>query len=92
MEPIHTIAKNLGLVEADIIPYGTDKAKIRLEVLDKFAPRGKLILVSAITPTAAGEGKTLWIVPDGRHGQNHQLDPDKYEERIIDFFNHAFEQ
>jgi formate--tetrahydrofolate ligase len=58
MKPITEIAEKLGLTESDLILYGTDKAKIRLEVLDKFSQRGKLVLVSAITPTAAGEGKT----------------------------------
>ncbi len=58
MRPIREIAQKLALNDNDIIPYGTDKAKIRLETLDKHPPRGKLILVSAITPTPAGEGKT----------------------------------
>ena len=52
------IARSLGLQEEDMILYGPHKAKVRLEVLQKFKPRGRLILVSAITPTAAGEGKT----------------------------------
>ncbi len=66
MKPILTIAKKLGLTETDLIPYGTDKAKVRLEVLEKFAPRGRLILVSAITPTAAGEGKTTTTIGLGQ--------------------------
>ncbi len=67
--------------------------------LPKISPRPVLLIFGEYEAdpgaeqfSAAGEGKTLWIVPGGRHGQNHQLDPDKYEERIIDFFNHAFEQ
>ncbi|MBT7936554.1 MAG: formate--tetrahydrofolate ligase, partial [Nitrospina sp.] len=36
MEPILEIARKLGLTESDLIPYGTDKAKVRLEVLEKF--------------------------------------------------------
>jgi formate--tetrahydrofolate ligase len=66
MEAILTVARKLGLVEKDLIPYGTDKAKVRLEVLEKFAPRGKLILVSAITPTPAGEGKTTTSIGLGQ--------------------------
>ncbi|WP_417005183.1 formate--tetrahydrofolate ligase, partial [Akkermansia sp.] len=48
----------LGVDENDVIPFGRNKAKISLEVLDKPAAPGKLILVSAITPTPSGEGKT----------------------------------
>lgn len=66
MKPIIEIAKKLGLTEADLIPYGTDKAKVRLEILDRFPQRGKLILVSAITPTAAGEGKTTTTIGLGQ--------------------------
>jgi len=58
MLPISDIAGKLGLTSKDFIPYGDTKAKIRLDVLEKHPPRGKLILVSAITPTPAGEGKT----------------------------------
>lgn len=48
----------LGVDEKDVIPFGRNKAKISLDVLDKPATPGKLILVSAITPTPSGEGKT----------------------------------
>ncbi len=59
--PIVDVARDLGISEADLHPYGRDVAKIDLAVLDrprvrKNAPR--LVLVSAITPTPAGEGKT----------------------------------
>jgi formate--tetrahydrofolate ligase len=66
MEPILNIAKKLGLTEGEIIPFGNDKAKVRLEVLEKFPPRGKLVLVSAITPTPAGEGKTTTTIGLGQ--------------------------
>jgi len=58
--PIAQIAETLGLKPEECIPYGTDKAKISLGILDRLEgrPAGKLILVSAITPTPAGEGKT----------------------------------
>ncbi len=52
------MAAVLGLDEQMIIPYGRDKAKVSLQVLRERPQRGKLILVSALTPTPAGEGKT----------------------------------
>ncbi len=54
-------ASKLGLEADDLIPYGRDKAKVAMRVLDRPRSRpgkGRLILVSAITPTKAGEGKT----------------------------------
>src|SRR5262245_53363393 len=60
MRPITEIADRLGL-SADLLePYGRHIAKIRLETIDRFPERrGKLILVTAITPTTSGEGKTV---------------------------------
>lgn len=60
MEHINEIAKKLGLTEDDIEQYGKYKAKVNLNVLEerKNKPNGKLILVTAITPTPAGEGKS----------------------------------
>ncbi|HEY4533658.1 MAG TPA: formate--tetrahydrofolate ligase [Fusobacterium sp.] len=57
---INEIAKKVGLSEDDIEQYGKYKAKVNLEVLKRHAdkPNGKLILVTAITPTPAGEGKS----------------------------------
>ena len=52
------MAAALGLDEQMIIPYGLDKAKVSLQVLKERPCKGKLILVSALTPTPAGEGKT----------------------------------
>lgn len=52
------MAAKLGLDEKYVIPYGHDKAKVSLEVLKQGRKRGRLILVSALTPTPAGEGKT----------------------------------
>ncbi len=58
-ENIVEIAKRLGLTEDDIEQYGKYKAKVNLDVLQKNKrPNGKLILVTAITPTPAGEGKS----------------------------------
>ena len=52
------MAAALGLDEQMIVPYGRDKAKVSLQVLRERPQKGKLILVSALTPTPAGEGKT----------------------------------
>ena len=58
-ENIVEIAKKLGLIEDDIEQYGKYKAKVNLDVLQKSKrSNGKLILVTAITPTPAGEGKS----------------------------------
>jgi formate--tetrahydrofolate ligase len=60
MQPILEIAEHLGLPEDLVEPYGRYTAKIRLETLERFpARRGKLILVTAMTPTTSGEGKTV---------------------------------
>ena len=59
LSPIAEVARGLGIAEEYIEPYGRDKAKVHLAALDRAdRPPGKLILVSAITPTPAGEGKT----------------------------------
>lgn len=57
--PIMEIAEKLGLLPEDVDLYGSDKAKIHLDALSKRKKgNGKLVLVSALTPTAAGAGKT----------------------------------
>ena len=59
LRPIADVARDLGITPEHIEPYGRNKAKVRLEALDRAErPKGKLILVSAVTPTPAGEGKT----------------------------------
>ncbi|MEJ8752867.1 formate--tetrahydrofolate ligase [Lagierella sp. ICN-221743] len=60
MEPIVEVGKRLGLEEKDLYLYGNYKAKLDLGLLEKFKDKkdGKLILVTAINPTTAGEGKT----------------------------------
>ncbi len=60
--PITEIAAGLGLNVSDLDLYGSDKAKIHLDVLDRPHDQGKLVLVSAITPTPAGEGKTTTTI------------------------------
>ena len=63
MEPITKIANELGLSEDHLIPYGRHKAKISLEALKKPDDyRGKLVVVTGITPTPAGEGKTTTAI------------------------------
>lgn len=52
------MAERLDLKEEWVLPYGRDKAKVCIEALRGRERRGKLILVSALTPTPAGEGKT----------------------------------
>ncbi len=61
---IQEIAKKAGIAEDDLEVYGKDKAKISLDVLSKNADKedGKLILVTAINPTKAGEGKSTTTV------------------------------
>ena len=63
MQPICDIARTVGIDDADIEPYGRYKAKVALSVLGQ-PPRGKgkLVLVTAITPTPAGEGKTTTTI------------------------------
>ena len=56
--PILDVAAGLGLAPSQVVPYGFDKAKITLDALHSARPNGRLVLVSAITPTDAGEGKT----------------------------------
>ena len=58
MRPIAEIARKLEISSDHIEPYGHYKAKIALAALENRPPRGRLVLVSAITPTPAGEGKT----------------------------------
>ncbi|HEX5466592.1 MAG TPA: formate--tetrahydrofolate ligase [Candidatus Limnocylindrales bacterium] len=62
--PITEIADALGILPHELDPYGRDKAKIRLEILDRLAdrPAGREIVVSAITPTPLGEGKTTTTI------------------------------
>ena len=64
MERINVIAEKIGLTEEDYEQYGKYKAKVSLEVLEKNKDKkdGKLILVTAITPTPPGEGKSTVTV------------------------------
>ncbi|MBQ2695698.1 MAG: formate--tetrahydrofolate ligase, partial [Clostridia bacterium] len=69
-KPLHIkqIAEKLGICEEDLIYYGSDKAKLSDNVVKSLAdkPKGKLVLVTAINPTPAGEGKTTTTVGLGQ--------------------------
>ena len=62
--PIVKIAKSIGIKEKELELYGNYKAKIDLEILKriKARPLGKYVLVTAITPTPLGEGKTVTTI------------------------------
>ena len=68
MQPIKEVAASIGIAEDDIELYGKYKAKISDELIEKSKnnPDGKLILVTAINPTPAGEGKTTITVGLGQ--------------------------
>lgn len=63
-KPIMEIGAKLGIPSEHLLPYGHDKAKVGQEFIKSLAgrPDGKLILVTAINPTPAGEGKTTTTV------------------------------
>ena len=62
--PISQIAEEAGILPEELVLYGNTKAKVKLEVRDRLAdrPNGKYILVTAITPTPLGEGKSTTTV------------------------------
>ncbi|MFC1657982.1 formate--tetrahydrofolate ligase [Candidatus Omnitrophota bacterium] len=64
IKPIKEIAKSLDISDEHIIPYGRHAAKLDLAILNKIKnnPQGKYILVTAITPTPLGEGKTVTTI------------------------------
>ena len=68
MEHIHKIAEQIGLKPEDLELYGDYKAKVKLDVLKRLEdkPDAKLVLVTAITPTPAGEGKSTTTVGLGQ--------------------------
>ena len=74
MRPILEVADELGLSRDSVIPYGHHKAKISLDAVKTGGQRGKMIVVTGITPTPAGEGKTTTTVgltqAMGRLGKN----------------------
>src|SRR5689334_18183174 len=64
LEPIASLAERIGIEPDELEPYGRYKAKVALSVLDRLAdrPDGKLVCVTGMTPTKAGEGKTTTLV------------------------------
>jgi formate--tetrahydrofolate ligase len=71
--PITEIAASLGLREEEIEPYGRTKAKVTLQAIERLEaerPRGKYVVVTAITPTPLGEGKSTTTVGLAQ-GLNH---------------------
>ena len=68
MEPIKNVAANYGILEDELELYGKYKAKLGDELWDRIKnrPDGKLVLVTAINPTPAGEGKTTTSVGLGQ--------------------------
>ncbi|MEO1467856.1 MAG: formate--tetrahydrofolate ligase, partial [Pseudomonadota bacterium] len=71
-KPIQEIGAKLGIPAESLLPYGHDKAKVSADFIKSLAdrPDGKLILVTAVNPTPAGEGKTTTTVGLG-DGLNH---------------------
>jgi formate--tetrahydrofolate ligase len=68
LKPIAEIAASLGLSGDDLVPYGRYIAKIPISVMDHYqeAPDGKVILVTAMSPTSMGEGKTTTTIGLGQ--------------------------
>jgi formate--tetrahydrofolate ligase len=62
LRPIHEVAARLGLRSEHVIPWGRHRAKVELAAFEGRPARGRLVLVSAITPTPPGEGKTTTSV------------------------------
>lgn len=79
LKPIVEVAGSIGLTEDDIDLYGKYKAKVHLDVIDRLSdrPDGRLILVTAMTATPAGEGKTVTSIglaqALGKLGKRHVL-------------------
>src|SRR5712692_3230583 len=59
MKPISQVAQELEIPTGFLVSYGHWKAKIRLESLSQIKKRGKLVLVTSMTPSPPGEGKTV---------------------------------
>ncbi len=68
MLPIKEVAASIGIGEEDLELYGNYKAKVKLDILDRLAdrPQAKYIVVTAITPTPLGEGKTVTAIGLGQ--------------------------
>src|SRR6202521_4915317 len=62
LRPIADVAAEVGLKPEEILPYGRYKAKVSAEAIAKRKPKGRLVLVTGINPTPAGEGKSTVTV------------------------------
>src|ERR1700732_602551 len=62
LRPIADVAAEVGLQPEEILPYGRYKAKVSAEAIAKRKPKGRLVLVTGINPTPAGEGKSTVTV------------------------------
>jgi formate--tetrahydrofolate ligase len=62
LRPIREVAADLGLADDELVLYGDYKAKVRLKAIERRERRGRLVLVTGINPTAAGEGKSTVTV------------------------------
>src|SRR5262245_5645810 len=64
LRPIVQIAAVAGLLPAEVEPYGHSKAKVSLAAVDRLAGRkpGRYVVVTAVTPTPLGEGKTVHTI------------------------------
>ena len=96
MKSIHEVAAGLGLAEDELIPYGRHKAKVSLSALEarRGAPSGKLVVVSSITPTPPGDGKTTVTIGLGqgltRTGRRAVIArPDSTSMELCDLLNRA---
>ena len=77
VRPLSEVITDLGIRSDEYIPYGWDKAKLRVKALNERLadePQGKLVLVTAINPTPAGEGKTTITIGLGQalHATGHR--------------------
>ncbi|MEZ5331114.1 MAG: formate--tetrahydrofolate ligase [Thermoanaerobaculia bacterium] len=66
LRPIQEVAAEIGLSEEEILPYGRYKAKISAEAIAARKPKGRLVLVTGINPTPAGEGKSTCTIGLGQ--------------------------
>jgi formate--tetrahydrofolate ligase len=62
LRPIADVARDLGLKPSELVLYGDYKAQVRLQALEQRPRRARLVLVTGITPTSAGEGKSTCLV------------------------------
>lgn len=62
LKPIREIAQKAGIPEEALIPYGTNKAKVDITKFPKRKEKGKLVLVTGVSPTPAGEGKSTTLI------------------------------